>query len=110
MLILPTAARAASATSFARGLGLFNDTDAQGPACTGPGVGHYRYIVIQWYMATSTTCGLARIKAAGTPSEILPSLMTFHEFLEFIGMDEIRELEQRFSDSALPTTDHDRRL
>ena len=53
---------------------------------------------------------LARIKAAGTPIEILPSLMTFHEFLEFIGMDEIRELEQRFSDSALPTTDHDRRL
>jgi 2-methylisocitrate lyase-like PEP mutase family enzyme len=43
---------------------------------------------------------LTRIKAAGTPIEILPSLMAFHEFVEFIGMDEIRELEQRFADSA----------
>jgi 2,3-dimethylmalate lyase len=39
---------------------------------------------------------LARIKADGTPIGVLPSLPGFDEFLEFIGMPEIRELEQRF--------------
>jgi carboxyvinyl-carboxyphosphonate phosphorylmutase len=53
---------------------------------------------------------LARIKVAGTPIEILPSLMPFQEFLEFIGIDEIRELEQRFADSASPVSEHDRHL
>jgi 2-methylisocitrate lyase-like PEP mutase family enzyme len=53
---------------------------------------------------------LARLKAAGIAIEILPSLMTFPEFMEFIGMDEIPELEQRFSESARPAVDHDRRL
>ena len=36
---------------------------------------------------------LARVKADGTPLELLPSLPGFGEFLEFIGLPEIRELE-----------------
>jgi len=39
---------------------------------------------------------LARIEAEGTPINVLPSLPRFDEFLEFIGMPEIRELERRF--------------
>jgi len=41
---------------------------------------------------------LARVKADGTPIELLPSLVGFDEFLELVGMDEIRELEQRFAE------------
>jgi carboxyvinyl-carboxyphosphonate phosphorylmutase len=41
---------------------------------------------------------LARIKADGTPIELLPSLLGFDEFLEFIGLSEIEELEQRFAE------------
>jgi len=41
---------------------------------------------------------LARIKADGTPIELLPSLLRFDEFLEFIGLPEIEELEQRFAE------------
>src|ERR1700729_991013 len=38
---------------------------------------------------------LARVKADGTPLELLPSLPGFGEFLDFIGLPEIRELESR---------------
>ena len=41
---------------------------------------------------------LARIKADGTPIELLPSLLPFGDFLDFIGMAEIRELERRFAE------------
>ncbi len=41
---------------------------------------------------------LARVKADGTPLELLPSLPGFGEFLEFIGLPEIRELESRFAE------------
>ena len=41
---------------------------------------------------------LARVKADGTPIELVPSLLGFDEFLEFIGMDEIRDLERRFAE------------
>jgi 2-methylisocitrate lyase-like PEP mutase family enzyme len=41
---------------------------------------------------------LARLKADGTPIELLPSLLGFDEFLEFIGLPEIEELEQRFAE------------
>jgi carboxyvinyl-carboxyphosphonate phosphorylmutase len=41
---------------------------------------------------------LAEIKAKGTPIEILPSMLGFDAFLEFIGVGEIRALEQRFAD------------
>jgi hypothetical protein len=41
---------------------------------------------------------LAQIKADGTPIELLPSLLPFGDFLDFIGMAEIRELEHRFAE------------
>ena len=41
---------------------------------------------------------LAQIKAEGTPIDVLPSLLPFDEFLNFIGITEIRELERRFAD------------
>jgi carboxyvinyl-carboxyphosphonate phosphorylmutase len=41
---------------------------------------------------------LARVKADGTPIELLPSLIGFDEFVDFIGLPEIRELEQRFAE------------
>jgi 2,3-dimethylmalate lyase len=41
---------------------------------------------------------LARVKADGTPIELLPSLLPFGDFLDFIGMAEIRELERRFAE------------
>jgi 2,3-dimethylmalate lyase len=41
---------------------------------------------------------LARVKADGTPIELLPSLLPFDDFLSFIGLPEIRELEQRFAE------------
>jgi 2,3-dimethylmalate lyase len=42
---------------------------------------------------------LARIKADGTPIDLLSSLPAFEEFLDFIGMGEIRELERRFAEA-----------
>ncbi len=42
---------------------------------------------------------LARVKADGTPIELVPSLLGFDDFLEFIGMDEIRDLERRFAET-----------
>jgi 2,3-dimethylmalate lyase len=41
---------------------------------------------------------LARVNADGTPIELLPSLIGFDEFVDFIGLPEIRELEQRFAE------------
>ena len=41
---------------------------------------------------------LARIKADGSPIGLLTSLTGFDEFLELIGMDEVRELERRFAE------------
>ena len=43
---------------------------------------------------------LSEIKAKGSPIDVLPSMLPFEEFLEFIGISEIRELEQRFTDKA----------
>jgi 2,3-dimethylmalate lyase len=41
---------------------------------------------------------LAQIKASGTPIDLLPSMLGFEAFLDFIGIGEIRELEERFAD------------
>ena len=41
---------------------------------------------------------LARIRADGSPIAVLSSLPAFDEFLDLIGMPEIRELESRFAD------------
>ena len=40
---------------------------------------------------------LAEIKASGTPIDLLPTMLGFDAFLDFIGVGEIRELEQRFA-------------
>ena len=40
---------------------------------------------------------LARVKADGTPIDLLPSLLPFDEFASFIGLPEMRELELRFA-------------
>jgi 2,3-dimethylmalate lyase len=42
---------------------------------------------------------LERIRADGSPINILPELPRFAEFLDFIGLPEIRQLEQRYSHS-----------
>lgn len=42
---------------------------------------------------------LARIRADGSPINVLPDLPRFAEFLDFIGLPEIRELERRYSNS-----------
>jgi carboxyvinyl-carboxyphosphonate phosphorylmutase len=42
---------------------------------------------------------LERIRADGSPISVLPELPLFAEFLDFIGLPEIRELEQRYSHS-----------
>jgi 2,3-dimethylmalate lyase len=41
---------------------------------------------------------LARVKADGTPIELVPTMLPFSDFLDFIGLSEIRELEQRFAE------------
>jgi 2,3-dimethylmalate lyase len=43
---------------------------------------------------------LARIRAAGTPLPVLAELPTFGEFLDFIGLPEIQDLERRFATAA----------
>jgi 2-methylisocitrate lyase-like PEP mutase family enzyme len=47
---------------------------------------------------------LREIKASGTPIDVLPSMLRFDAFLDFIGVGEIRELEQRFAtrDTSIP--------
>lgn len=47
--------------------------------------------------ATRAMQGVARaIREEGTPISLLPSLPTFQEFTDFIGLPEVRALEQRF--------------
>ena len=43
---------------------------------------------------------LAEIRGRGTPAAVLGSMLGFDDFLEFIGINEIRELEQRFADTT----------
>jgi carboxyvinyl-carboxyphosphonate phosphorylmutase len=40
---------------------------------------------------------LGQIRRDGTPQAALPSMLSFNDFLDFIGLPEIRSLEQRFS-------------
>jgi carboxyvinyl-carboxyphosphonate phosphorylmutase len=47
---------------------------------------------------------LAEISSKGTPADVLPSLPGFDAFLDFIGMGEISELEQRFADAPAGVT------
>jgi 2-methylisocitrate lyase-like PEP mutase family enzyme len=41
---------------------------------------------------------LQRVKADGTPIELVGSMLPFGDFLDFIGLAEIRELERRFAE------------
>jgi 2,3-dimethylmalate lyase len=41
---------------------------------------------------------LARVKADGTPIELVPSMLPLGDFLDFIGIGEIRDLERRFAE------------
>jgi 2-methylisocitrate lyase-like PEP mutase family enzyme len=43
---------------------------------------------------------LVEIKEKGSPVDVLPTMMGFEEFLEFIGLPEIRDLERRFADDG----------
>jgi hypothetical protein len=43
---------------------------------------------------------VARIRTAGTPLPVLAELPTFAEFVDFIGLPEIQDLERRFASSA----------
>ena len=47
---------------------------------------------------------LARIKTDGSPVEMLPGLLGFGEFLEFIGLPEIHELDWRFGAAGQRST------
>ena len=47
---------------------------------------------------------LARIRADGSPINVLPDLPGFADFLDFIGLPEIHELEQRYSHSETEGT------
>ena len=46
---------------------------------------------------------LARIRADGSPIGIMDQLVPLGEFMDFIGMPEIRELEERFGDREVQT-------
>lgn len=49
-------------------------------------------------VATAAMRGaLAQIRRDGTPIELLGELLPFNDFLDFIGMPEVRELEDRFA-------------
>jgi 2-methylisocitrate lyase-like PEP mutase family enzyme len=52
---------------------------------------------------------LAEIKASGTPIDVLPSMLGFDAFLDFIGVGEIRELEQRFATRDTSTPQEEQR-
>ena len=45
---------------------------------------------------TAMRAVLAEIRREGTPRKVLPSMLPFDEFLDFIGLPEVRSLEQRF--------------
>ncbi|HTU94727.1 MAG TPA: isocitrate lyase/PEP mutase family protein [Solirubrobacteraceae bacterium] len=70
----------------------------------------FRLLIFPLSMLLAATAAmrsaLAQIKASGTPIDLLPSLLGFEAFLDFIGIGEIRELEQRFAD---PDDHHDER-
>jgi len=60
----------------------------------------FKLVIFPLTMLLSATeairSALQRIKADGTPVELVPSMLPFGDFLDFIGMAEIHELEERF--------------
>jgi 2-methylisocitrate lyase-like PEP mutase family enzyme len=54
---------------------------------------------------------LAQIKADGSPINVLPSLLSFGDFLDFIGLPEIQQIDRRFSEQTfgnhVPANQHE---
>jgi len=46
---------------------------------------------------------LAQIREVGTPNPVMERLVPFQEFLDFIGLPEVRELERRFAEKDTVT-------
>jgi carboxyvinyl-carboxyphosphonate phosphorylmutase len=46
---------------------------------------------------------LAQIREAGTPAPVMERLVPFQEFLDFIGLPEVREIERRFAEKETVT-------
>ncbi len=44
---------------------------------------------------------LTRMRVDGTPSPVMDRMLPFEEFMDFIGLPEIRELEERFADEEI---------
>jgi len=88
---------------------LFNYTEGgRTPAVTHAYLRELGYRVVIFPLSTllsATTAmraTLAEIRARGTPLELLPDMMDFDAFLDFIGIGEIRDLEQRFAGQDNP--------
>jgi hypothetical protein len=47
---------------------------------------------------------LREIAQAGTPAEAMSELPTFAEFVDFIGLPQVREVEQRYAVKTGPET------
>jgi 2,3-dimethylmalate lyase len=62
----------------------------------------FRLVIFPLTILLSATAAirsaLQRINADGTPIELVPSMVPFDAFLDFIGMAEIHELERRFAE------------
>jgi 2,3-dimethylmalate lyase len=60
----------------------------------------YRIVIFPIATLLAATAGmrrvLAEIAAAGTPAAVLGDLPTFGEFTDFIGLPDVREIEQRY--------------
>lgn len=47
--------------------------------------------------------GFARIHAEGTPTRAMDRLLPLGDFIDFIGLPEVRRFEERFSDEKVRT-------
>jgi hypothetical protein len=56
---------------YRHGVWLLLDPGENRHACRSGGVGHYRYIVVQWYTTRDAACPLERIKAANPSAKVL---------------------------------------
>lgn len=61
----------------------------------------YRIVIFPIATLLAATAGMRRvlreIARAGTPAAVLPELPTFGEFVDFIGLPQVREIEQRYA-------------
>jgi carboxyvinyl-carboxyphosphonate phosphorylmutase len=68
----------------------------------------YRLVIFPLSVLLTATTAirsvLAEIRTKGTPKDLLPSMLGFESFLDFIGAPEVRRLEDRFADPDSPPT------